>query len=325
MKLLMHIRTIEIPLSPANRGPKPLRKGTKRFWGGLQYENNATLVSFYPNAELRATFPSNALYRIDFNCNGFGYNPSKPLSPDSNGKYSRLIPYDMTFSGKDIEALFVVSDGQSELIFGNHMIYFDKVTRDEESAEVLYTDISTASYNMNRIYENTVAVAKIVDEKHAEIEQIYKDGTEILQVADEVKEFIEAVKIRIDRGDFNGKDGVGIADIYVKNGYLYVRKTNQTEAENVGYVRDPQASGIKDIVVGDNGEIIIILADGREVSLGAVTGSGAVYTPHISEDKILSWTNNGGLDNPEPVDLNPFDEWSIDGDIESEYEWEDDL
>ena len=323
----MHIRTIEIPLSPLNRGPKPDRQGIKRFWGGLQYENNATLVSFCPNAELRATFPSDALFRIDFNCNGFGYNPSEPLSPDIKNKYSRLIPYDMTVSGKDIEVLFVVSHGESEIIFGNHMIYFDKVTRDQESAEVLYTDISAASYNMNKIYEHTVAISKNVDEKHAEIEQIYKDGTEILQVADDVKQFIESLKIRIDRGDFNGKDGVGIADIYVKDGYLYVRKTDQIEAENIGYVKGNEDSGIKDVKVNEKGELIIILTNNREINIGVINGSGTgtVYTPQISEDKILSWTNNGGLQNPEPVDLNPFDEWSVDGDVESEYTWEEDI
>lgn len=51
--------------------------------------------------------------------------------------------------------------------------------------------------------------------------------------------------------------------------------------------------------------------------------SGVVYVPSISENKILSWTNNGGLDNPDPVDLNPFDEWSETGnEVESEYIWE---
>ena len=52
---------------------------------------------------------------------------------------------------------------------------------------------------------------------------------------------------------------------------------------------------------------------------------GAVFVPHINEDKILSWTVKEGLDGTEEipsVDLNPFDEWSTDGDIVSEYEWE---
>ena len=50
-----------------------------------------------------------------------------------------------------------------------------------------------------------------------------------------------------------------------------------------------------------------------------------VFIPHINEDKILSWTISETTDNiktPDPVDLNPFDEWTEDGDTNSEYEWE---
>ena len=48
---------------------------------------------------------------------------------------------------------------------------------------------------------------------------------------------------------------------------------------------------------------------------------GIVFIPEISSDKILSWTNNGGLNNPAPVDLNPYDEWTED-ETDSEYIWE---
>ena len=82
--------------------------------------------------------------------------------------------------------------------------------------------------------------------------------------------------------------------------------------------------GIESFIVNENEEIIVTLTTGQVINLGVVNGaSSAIFIPHISEDKILTWTNNGGLDNPEPVDLNPFDEWSEDGDINSEYEWED--
>lgn len=51
--------------------------------------------------------------------------------------------------------------------------------------------------------------------------------------------------------------------------------------------------------------------------------SGVVYVPSISKDKILSWTNNGNLENPDPVDLNPFDEWSETGnEVDTDYIWE---
>lgn len=56
--------------------------------------------------------------------------------------------------------------------------------------------------------------------------------------------------------------------------------------------------------------------------------SGVVFVPHVNEDKILSWTVKEGIDGTEkipPVDLNPFDEWTEDGDMNSEYEWEDDV
>ena len=60
---------------------------------------------------------------------------------------------------------------------------------------------------------------------------------------------------------------------------------------------------------------------------GTIT-TGAVFVPHIDEDKILSWTLKDSVDGTEeipPVDLNPFDEWTEDGDITSEYEWEEDV
>lgn len=83
--------------------------------------------------------------------------------------------------------------------------------------------------------------------------------------------------------------------------------------------------GIESFVVSIDDEIIITLTTGQVINLGKVDGaSGATFIPHIDEDKILTWTNDKGLPNPKPVDLNPFDEWQNlpeDG-VESEYEWE---
>lgn len=39
------------------------------------------------------------------------------------------------------------------------------------------------------------------------------------------------------------------------------------------------------------------------VGMGVAGTKGAVYTPHITDDGILSWTNDGGRDNPKPVDI----------------------
>lgn len=95
----------------------------------------------------------------------------------------------------------------------------------------------------------------------------------------------------------------------------------------IGHAINYSACGIKSFEVDEDDNITITLNDGRIIELGQIVGaSGVTFIPHIDENKILTWTNDGGLENPEPVDLNPFDEWVEDGDVdvESEYEWEDD-
>lgn len=52
-----------------------------------------------------------------------------------------------------------------------------------------------------------------------------------------------------------------------------------------------------------------------------------VFVPEVDENKILSWTVQEATDDmpvPAPVDLNPNDDW-VDGEGESEYEWEEDV
>lgn len=43
--------------------------------------------------------------------------------------------------------------------------------------------------------------------------------------------------------------------------------------------------------------------DGIDGSDGADGKNGSTFTPSVSEDGTLSWTNDGGLDNPEPVNI----------------------
>lgn len=82
---------------------------------------------------------------------------------------------------------------------------------------------------------------------------------------------------------------------------------------------------VVDVVIDENSNLIVTLSDGRVINAGRVSGSdGVTFIPHISKDHILSWTNDGGLKNPDPIDLNPHDEWSSlpEEGIESDYEWE---
>lgn len=93
----------------------------------------------------------------------------------------------------------------------------------------------------------------------------------------------------------------------------------------IGNAVEYSTCGIKDFHIDENDNITITLTNGTVIDLGNIEGaSGATFVPHIDEDKILTWTNDKGLENPKPVDLNPFDEWStVPGEgVDSEYEWE---
>lgn len=86
------------------------------------------------------------------------------------------------------------------------------------------------------------------------------------------------------------------------------------------------ASGIKNCEINEEGRLIVTLVNGKVIDAGYVGNTdGVTFTPHVSSDRILSWTNNGGLDNPDPIDLNPFDEWvdlEDDGGVTTQYVWE---
>lgn len=84
--------------------------------------------------------------------------------------------------------------------------------------------------------------------------------------------------------------------------------------------------GIEDFTINEDGHLVVTLSDGRVIDAGYVGHvDGVTFVPHVSDDLILSWTNNGGLENPEPVDLNPHDEWiELDEgpEVPTQYKWE---
>lgn len=123
------------------------------------------------------------------------------------------------------------------------------------------------------------------------------------------------------------------------NNYLYetkadnivVDKTNNTiqltaNGNPIGDAVEYASCGIKNFEVDENDNITITLVNGKVIDLGHIAGaSGATFTPHISENKILTWTCDQDLPVPAPVDLNPFDEWKELGDggeSTSQYVWE---
>ena len=77
-----------------------------------------------------------------------------------------------------------------------------------------------------------------------------------------------------------------------------------------------QGVGIVNASINEDGDLIIVLSSGKEENLGKVRGdNGVTFVPSISVDKILSWTNDGELVNPDPIDLETNVEW---GDMPNE-------
>lgn len=71
---------------------------------------------------------------------------------------------------------------------------------------------------------------------------------------------------------------------------------------------DPEAGYVPPIEPGDNGKYLRAM-NGKAVweSLkqtgGGAGNNGATFTPNVSEDGVISWTNDGELPNPDPVNI----------------------
>lgn len=90
---------------------------------------------------------------------------------------------------------------------------------------------------------------------------------------------------------------------------------------------EDEAVCVKNVSINEEGELIVEFSDGSTQNLGkAVSDEGVVYVPHVDERKILTFTiEKAAGEIPDPVDLNPHDEWGSvdDNEIVSEYIWED--
>lgn len=119
--------------------------------------------------------------------------------------------------------------------------------------------------------------------------------------------------------------------------HLFDEDGNETGVEQIPlgdpiFVRADTARGILNMEINEQGELIVTFDDEETQNLGKVVGKdGSVYVPHIDAHKVLTFTVETEPDEvPEPVDLNPNDEWSDIGEdgmessgAETGYVWED--
>lgn len=72
--------------------------------------------------------------------------------------------------------------------------------------------------------------------------------------------------------------------------------------------------GIKNAYLNEHGELIFVYTNGLIQNLGVIKGiDGTTFVPNITNN-VLSWSNNAGLPNPEPLDFNKVLEENNEGD-----------
>lgn len=77
----------------------------------------------------------------------------------------------------------------------------------------------------------------------------------------------------------------------------------------------------------DDGHLHVVWSSGLDEDIGLVRGQdGKVYVPHLDEHKVLTFTIEAEPAKlPDPIDLNPNDEWSEinEDEAQTDYVWED--
>ena len=117
-----------------------------------------------------------------------------------------------------------------------------------------------------------------------------------------------------------------------EEGYVQLTANGNPIGNKIGWVNS-NGDGVSSFVIDENGDLIATLTSGKIINAGHVVGkdgvdgkdgvNGVTFVPHVSDDYILSWTNDGGLENPAPVDIFPANNWqNLDEENESFYIWE---
>lgn len=124
----------------------------------------------------------------------------------------------------------------------------------------------------------------------------------------------ELAKAKADNIVFNEEDSTIqlVSTVVVENEETGEEETQLIPLGDPIYVRADYGRTIADMAINEDGELIVTFDDETIQNLGVVIGKdGSVYVPHVDEHKILTFTiesEPGEL--PDPVDMNPNDEWS---------------
>lgn len=124
----------------------------------------------------------------------------------------------------------------------------------------------------------------------------------------------ETIAAKADNIVFNAGDGTIqlVSTISVEDKYGNDMGVEQVPVGDPIVIYDDTACGLINMEINESGDLIATFGDMSTQNLGRVVGKdGAVYLPHIDEHKVLTFTiETKPSGTPDPVDLNPNDEWA---------------
>ncbi len=211
----MSVRSLKFDICAATQPQK-----SERVWGGMQYEDNATEFCFRPSSKLLSQVGEKAFFRIDFNGIS-GYDPSENLYSDSDGYFSRLLPFSMTRYGGEVEVVFVITSNDVEILSYPITVYLTHVQRDAISSAEVHSHISEMEQSVWELNEQAKASAEKAENAsdqtaeraenvaamHNELKSIYITAAEIKDVKEESKSLIEDIETRLANGELKGEKG----------------------------------------------------------------------------------------------------------------------
>ena len=114
-----------------------------------------------------------------------------------------------------------------------------------------------------------------------------------------------------DSGEFDGDPGFSpIITVTEITGGHRIRIEDAQEVTFVNVMDGETGNGIAGAQLNPDYTLTLIFTDGTSSTTPSIRGeqgekgnTGPYYTPHINDEGILTWTNNGGLPNPDPFNF----------------------
>lgn len=190
---------------------------SKKMFGGMQYEDNATVISFMIDPDMTG---DDMIWRIDFDSAEAGYDPGEGIQ--GSVVFERPLPYKFTRFGGDVQATLVGTKVNENLepvkvVYSIPVfVYLKKVDKHEETDDIIALNVSASEAKAAA----SARAAKEAEENAATSASSAEDAMEQTLAA---KKVLEEDSVFVFRG--GGADGGGVVELVVED-FLSETSTN---------------------------------------------------------------------------------------------------